>query len=458
MRCYRCNSKLSENRDICTKCGTDIRFYRKIIYTSNQYYNLGLMKARARDLTGAAESLRTCLQLNKKNVNARNLLGLVYYEMGEAAQALKEWVISKNYKYRNNIADHYIQDLRDNRQALDGMSHSIHKFNQALEYAQTGAIDLAVIQLKKVISVNPNMLKAYQLLALLYIHQQKYDQARSVLRKCLEIDRGNICAISYLKELRKMRPASKKKNREVVGETDREEVIIPVRMRDYGSYLASAIYILLGAVIALGILYYVVIPGKEREIAAQNKVDLSSYQEQYDELNATIRTLEDQITQLENERADMESNLNSSNEESSNIQAAYDRMLELANVYIAGDLVQTVSLYQQIDGNAVDTSSYQQIYNTVKAQYDGNEIYDALMNQGNTTLGTGNFAQAMTYYEAAMTVKPDQDEPVYQAAWCAQNSGNADRARELYQRIITEFPRSSRYNDAASHLRDLGGA
>ena len=83
-----------------------------------------------------------------------------------------------------------------------------------------------------------------------------------MLRKCLEIDRGNICAISYLKELRKMRPASE--NREVVGETDREEVIIPVRMRDYGSYLASAIYILLGAVIALGILYYVVIPGKER--------------------------------------------------------------------------------------------------------------------------------------------------------------------------------------------------
>ena len=122
------------------------------------------MKARARDLTGAAESLRTCLQLNKKNISARNLLGLVYYEMGEAAQALKEWVISKNYKYRGNIADHYIQDLRDNRQALDGMSHSIHKFNQALEYAQTGAVDLAVIQLKKVISVNPNMLKAYQLL------------------------------------------------------------------------------------------------------------------------------------------------------------------------------------------------------------------------------------------------------------------------------------------------------
>ena len=456
MRCYRCNSKLSESRDICTKCGADIRFYKKIIYTSNQYYNLGLMKARARDLTGAAESLRTCLQLNKKNISARNLLGLVYYEMGEAAQALKEWVISKNYKYRGNIADHYIQDLRDNRQALDGMSHSIHKFNQALEYAQTGAVDLAVIQLKKVISVNPNMLKAYQLLALLYIQQQKYDQARAVLKKCLEIDRGNICALSYLKELRKMRPASKKKSREVVGETEREEVIIPVRMRDYGSYLSSAIYILLGCAIALGILYYVIIPGKEQQIAAANRVDISSYQEQLDELNATIRTLEDQINQLEGEKQEMEDTMNSSSEESSNIQAAYDNMLELANAYIAGDMVQTVTLYQQIDGTAVENSSYQQVYNTVRAQYEGNEIFDTLMNQGNASLQQGNYSQAKTYYEAAMTVKADRDEPVYQAAWCAQNSGDYERARELYQMILTDFPRSTWYDDASQHLRELG--
>ena len=207
-----------------------------------------------------------------------------------------------------------------------------------------------------------------------------------------------------------------------------------------------------------GILYYVVIPGKEKEIAANNKLDMSSYQEKYDELNATIRTLEDQITQLEAEKADVESNLNTSNEESNTIQAAYDKMLELANVYIAGDLVQTVSLYQQIDGSAVDTGSYQQIYNTVKAQYEGNEIYDKLMEQGDNVLKSGNYAQAKTYYEAAMTVKPDQDEPVYQAAWCSQNAGDVNRAKELYQKIITEFPRSAKYNDAASHLRDLGGA
>ena len=173
MKCYACNCRLSPDRDTCPKCGADIRLYRKIIYASNQYYNLGLARAKARDLTGAAECLRTSLQLYKKNISARNLLGLVYYEMGEAALALKEWVISKNLRHRGNIADDYIRDMRDNRQSLDSADHSIRKFNQALEYAKTGSKDMAVIQLKKVINVNPRMIKAYQLLALLYMEDQK---------------------------------------------------------------------------------------------------------------------------------------------------------------------------------------------------------------------------------------------------------------------------------------------
>ena len=49
MKCYACNCRLSPDRDTCPKCGADIRLYRKIIYASNQYYNLGLVRAKARD-------------------------------------------------------------------------------------------------------------------------------------------------------------------------------------------------------------------------------------------------------------------------------------------------------------------------------------------------------------------------------------------------------------------------
>ena len=71
---------------------------KKLESLSNRYYNEGLEKAGIRDMTGAVQSLQLSLKLNKNNIDARNLLGLIYYETGEVVPALSEWVISKNLK------------------------------------------------------------------------------------------------------------------------------------------------------------------------------------------------------------------------------------------------------------------------------------------------------------------------------------------------------------------------
>ena len=107
MFCYNCGCQLSEH-DFCTACGTDVYLYKKIMFVSNMYFNDGLEKAEIRDLTGAVTSLRQSLKFNKNNIDARNLLGLVYFEMGEVVAALSEWVISKNLRPDKNIADDYI--------------------------------------------------------------------------------------------------------------------------------------------------------------------------------------------------------------------------------------------------------------------------------------------------------------------------------------------------------------
>ena len=57
--------------------------YNKIIYTSNRLYNDGLAKAQVRDISGAIACLKKSLELNKKNTQARNLLGLCYLEIGK---------------------------------------------------------------------------------------------------------------------------------------------------------------------------------------------------------------------------------------------------------------------------------------------------------------------------------------------------------------------------------------
>ena len=65
MLCYNCGCQLSE-QDFCTSCGADVALYKKIIYASNRFYNDGLEKAKVRDLSGAINSLRQSLKLNKE--------------------------------------------------------------------------------------------------------------------------------------------------------------------------------------------------------------------------------------------------------------------------------------------------------------------------------------------------------------------------------------------------------
>ena len=108
--------------------------YNKIIYVSNALYNDGLEKAKQRDLSGAIQSLRKSLRFNKANTQARNLLGLIYYETGEVVDALSEWVLSRSLSPEGNPAEKYLEEIQSNRSQLNAVNQTIKKYNQALLY------------------------------------------------------------------------------------------------------------------------------------------------------------------------------------------------------------------------------------------------------------------------------------------------------------------------------------
>ena len=117
MICYRCGMEVDKH-DICPNCGAYLVVFHKAILFSHMYYNEGLKRAEVRDLSGAIASLKNSLKFNKYNIEARNLLGLVYYEIGEVVDALSEWVISANYQKEDNLAVKYIEEIRYDRAHL----------------------------------------------------------------------------------------------------------------------------------------------------------------------------------------------------------------------------------------------------------------------------------------------------------------------------------------------------
>ena len=202
MNCMNCGAFLvDKDLDYCPKCGCNVLIQKKVDYLSRQYYNRGLEKASVRDLSGAIDCLKQSLIYNKHNIQARNLLGLVYFETGEVVAALSEWVISKNLQPSRNLASEYINKLQANSNKLEAINETIRKYNDALNLCREGHEDMAAIQLRKILAQNSKLIKGYHLLALIQIKNEEWNRARRILKKAARIDKTNTTTLRFLREV-----------------------------------------------------------------------------------------------------------------------------------------------------------------------------------------------------------------------------------------------------------------
>ena len=202
MNCINCGAFLTDtDLDYCPHCGANVLIQKKVDYLSKLYYNQGLEKASIRELSGAISCLKQSLAYDKRNIRARNLLGLVYFETGEVVAALSEWVISKNIQKNRNLASEYIAKLQANQNKLDTINESIKKYNNALAMCREGHEDMAAIRLKKILSQNPKLIKGYHLLALIQMKNQEWNKARRTLKKAARIDKTNTTTLRFLREV-----------------------------------------------------------------------------------------------------------------------------------------------------------------------------------------------------------------------------------------------------------------
>ena len=202
MNCMNCGAFLTDmDLDYCPNCGYNVLIQKKVDYLSKIFYNQGLDKASIRDLSGAIACLKQSLMYDKRNIRARNLLGLVYFETGEVVSALSEWVISKNLQPTRNLASEYINKLQANPNKLAAINETIKKYNHALMLCREGHEDMAAIQLRKILTQNSKLIKGYHLLALIQMKNGEWNKARRILKKAARIEKTNTTTLRFLREV-----------------------------------------------------------------------------------------------------------------------------------------------------------------------------------------------------------------------------------------------------------------
>ncbi|MEE0955140.1 MAG: tetratricopeptide repeat protein [Eubacterium sp.] len=266
---------------------------------ANANYNEGLDRAGLRDLTGAAEKLKTALQFDKNHIEARNLLGLIYYEQGEIAAALCQWVLSTNLKPENNPAADYIQNVRQDQNRLKAVNSSIRKYNEALRQCRNGNRDIAAEGLRRALADNPKFVKAYQLLALLDIQNRKTSHARKMLKKALRIDRLNPTTLRYIAEVDRMTGRTTNlygKDRPNGGMEEDDGEFVSRSVTVYNANAIGAVLnIVLGLVIGILVSWLLIAPSVKKNVSSQANQRLNEYANQIDSQKAIIKSLQQQL-------------------------------------------------------------------------------------------------------------------------------------------------------------------
>jgi tetratricopeptide (TPR) repeat protein len=435
--------------------------FERVRKASNMYYNTGLEKAKLRDLTGAIEALKKSLQLNKKNTQARNLLGLVYYEMGEVVYALREWVISKHLEAENEVADRYIAAVQSNPSRLETINQTIKKYNSALVYAKQGKGDLAIIQLEKVVSLNPRFVRSYQLLALLYMQQGDVKKAAKALSKAAKIDRNNTLTLKYQRELggdsekRQEEPVKRlEKDRSILHETEHGgQAFIPSYKEERFNFWPFVNFFL-GAALGILLVYFLLVPTVRRQVVAEYEEKFKTYsddmasqditnsalEKEKEELNTQVETLTKEIEDLKNQGYN---------------ENLYDNFYQAINYYLAGDLENAALQMVDVKETALENEKAKAIYNTIK-EASFADAAEKLAEEGRATYNKGKYDEALEILEKALTLDPDNVKAIYFTGRVYHRQGDKEKAAEYYNKVINDYPDSGRVSEAKRRLNELG--
>ncbi len=474
MNCLHCGSPAVDDTGYCRECGVNQRIIAKAYNTSNYYYNLGLDRARIRDLTGAKEVLQLALKYNKKNISARNLLGLVYYETGEWVLALSHWVISTNYDPdRKNPAMGYVKKMQSNASRLETNGRLASKYNQALAHAQSGSLDLAMMQLKKLLTSNPKFVKGYLLMSLLYIHDEEYDKARKSLKRVLKVDRFNPFAIRYLRELdipeeyedEDMDDEYVKELAMEVQKPDLGDIIEGRELDDrmapsslqIGSYRDvniakfTLVYVFVGLILGIVTMAFLILPSRENAVRDEYKDIKLTFSDEIAKKNASISDLQSEVSAKDSEIEQLNKKLEDQKQEASG-SGVYESLFEAKALSDAGKHEEAIWKLENISADSYQAEAAKKMYTDIMDAGKG-KIYESIYQDGMTAYDDQDFEKAIKYLKMATSIDAEKVDAWYFLGKAYEASSKVEEAQKIKDYINENFP-DSQYASGSSSRRN----
>ena len=416
---------------------------------SNRFYNLALNRANNRDLFGATILLKRALLFNNKNANARNLLGLIFYEEGEVTRAIVEWLISRDLvKTDINPANEYLTRVQKDDKTNDCFE-SIKLYNAALyDISDVGGNrnDLAMMKLYKATEKNPHNVKAMMLLATLLLQIKDHVKAGAYLLKCQKIDNGNKYVNAHMDYVLKNTKKNEVKERRIknvysIKKLDSDDAILPERYIKL-SENQKIIFILIGIII--GALSYSVLisPNIKNSNTYANDSEVVRYLDIVNDQNKKIRDLTIENEELKTNYEDASIKLRAYEEQNKLFTSQYETLNSIIADFDGGYISRAAKNYIELDKDAITDETLVTLLNQARSRIEGIGA-KRLCELGTESWNAGNKVAAESYYKLSLSINPDDPETRFLIARLFQSLDRNREANQYFDKIIAQHPESN---------------
>ena len=437
--CPYCGEK-KESISKCSSCGADREDILRVTGHSNAFYNIGLKKALDNDITNAIVNLKKSLFWNKYNIVSYNLLGLLYYKIGNIGDALKEWIIASSLDKEDSTSKSYIEKIQRKPKELESYKESINLYNKALDHLAGKNRDVAIIRLKKAININSNLAEARILLALCYMEDKNFKKAREQLINAIKIDGGNIKTHRYLFMLNEEANSNDIYEEKKIKEKKAHKIDKSIRSSTRSVFTNYILYFLLGAFIML--------------VAEKFLIQPTQIEGYTNEMNMIIGQKEEEERKFDEFKKEYISKVAELQKTNTSLQKKNKENESLIDRYIIDDKLQEASKYSDENEYVLAASTIYGI-NKLLLEEDQNKIYekvkeksykkaaDILYREGLQYYNNQDYVSSKIAFEKVIVYDKESwivRKSMYYLAEIEYTLGNLNQANNYYKKVIEGFP------------------
>lgn len=302
---------------------------------------------------------------------------------------------------------------------------------------------------------NPHFVKAHLLLALLYMGREDYNKAGRSLYKILQIDKSNQKALYYMSIVKQNTGRADAEKRKMVKafshrKMEDDDVIIPNTYKE-STGLSTILHIIIGLILGIAAFYFLILPARTKALNNERNQEVIAYSQKLNNANQQYDILKTDYDRLDAQAKEVQARLDELTTGNTSIMAQYQGLIWILQNYRTGDLVAAAKAFADASFDLIEDENIKAIVESIRQDMTAN-IYQNLVDRGLTLWNAGNKTEAMDYFQASLTIKPDNPEALFYVGRLYQDAGDMDNANTMFDKVVNEFP-DSPYVERARNAR-----